>query len=303
MTSAQLNHRKYVMLPILMTCIGYACYNLNDVGLKYLLKVNNLHYSEVMLASSVIGIIFMTAYGWFREGKKSFRTNKPGLLFVRAALSQVTAFANLLAFPHMQLTTFYTLVFTSPFMVALIAIFFFKDKADRKRMAVIWFGFIVILCVFHPGGALLDKWALLILFSSFCYSWQMLVMRKIGSGEGRGFMYIVGYVMNFMIALPLLGDHYVPMTLMQWAIITGVICINGVGLLCISYAYQEAASPSVIAPYHYTQIIWGSLLGYFVFSEIPHPEVIVGAGLLIAAGIYLVLHESRKAAVKPPEAP
>jgi len=302
MTPAQSQQHKRVILPILMTCLGYLCYNLNDAVLKFILK-ENIHFSQVMLSTAVIGIVFMIMYGWFREGKKkAFRTSKPGLMFIRAALSQVTAFTLLLVFPHIQLATFYTLVFTSPFMVALIAAYFFKDKLEKRRMMVILFGFCVILFVFRPGGDLLNVWTLMILLSTFAYSWQMLVVRKIGSGESRAFMYICGYILNILIAVPLLGDHYVPLTLAQWGLLAAAIFVNAVGLLCISYAYQEAASPSLIAPYHYTQIIWGALLGYYIFGEVPHPEVIIGAVLLILGGLYLLYHETRKSAVKPPEA-
>jgi S-adenosylmethionine uptake transporter len=237
-----------------------------------------------------------------REGRKTFRTNKPGLMFIRAALSQVSTFTNLLAFPHIKLTTFYTLVFTSPFWVALIAAYFFKDKMDKHRLLVILFGFCVILFIFHPGGSLFNGWALMILLGAFAYSWQLLVVRKIGSGESRAFMYMCGALMSVVIGLPLLGDHYVPLTLDEWALLMGMGFIGTVGLLCISYAFQEAPSAAAVAPYHYTQIIWGALLGYYLFSEIPNAETMGGAVLLILAGLYLMRHETRKAALKPVEA-
>jgi drug/metabolite transporter (DMT)-like permease len=160
----------------------------------------------------------------------------------------------------------------------------------------------VILFVFRPGGDLFNGWALLPLLSAFAYSWQLLVIRKIGSGESRSFMYLCGFVMNMLIALPLLGDHYVPLVVGQWGLIICLGAINAMGLMCIGYAFQEAPSASTVAPYHYTQIVWGALLGYFIFSEVPHVEVIIGGALLILAGLYLLRHETRQSALKPPEA-
>ena len=299
MTPAQHHHHKRVLLPILLTCAGYFCYNLNDAGLKFLL--DKVHFSQLMLVAGAVNIFFMVIYGWFTEGKKCFRTNKPGLMFIRAALTQVSTFTNLLALPHIQLTTFYMIVFTSPFMVALIAAYFFKDKMEKRRMMVILFGFCVILFIFRPGGNLFDGWALMILLGSFAYSWQMLVVRHIGSGESRPFMYISGSVMGMLLALPLLGDHYVPLSLNQWGLMGAMGLVGAIGLLCVSYAFQEAPSASTVAPYHYTQIVWGALLGYYIFNDVPHVEVIVGAALLILAGLYLLHHETRKAALKPVE--
>ena len=54
------------------------------------------------------------------------------------------------------------------------------------------------------------------------------------------------------------------------------------------------ASASVVAPYHYTQIVWGALLGYYLFGEVPDDRTILGAALIIAAGLYLLLSETRR---------
>lgn len=284
----------------MLTCLGYGCYNLNDAGLKFLLQ--KLHWSQTAMTTSVITIIFMVIYGLLRERDKLFRTKKPGLMFIRGVLSQFNGFSNLFAFPHLHLTTFYTLVFTSPFFLALIAWIFFKEKMDKRRLGVILFGFFVILCIFRPGGAMFNGWAMLILASSFVYSWQLMVVRKIGSGESRALMYICGALMSLIIGLAFLGDHYVPLTLREWGLLVGMGIVGVTGLLCIGYAFQEAPSASVVAPYHYTQIIWGALLGYYVFGEVPNVETMIGSALIIAAGLYLIRHETRKAALKPEEA-
>ena len=286
-------------LPILLTCAGYACYNIGDVTLKLLLQ--KLHASQVMVVSGCVLIVFMAAYGALKEGKKAFRTNKPKAVLAHAVLYLGSVVANVLAFPHLQLTTFYTLVFTSPFMVALLSHYWLKDKMDKRAMAVILFGFCVILYIFRPGGGLLNVWALLILFSSFLYSCRMILVRQIGSGESRSFLFITSAVVSVVVGVAFLGDHYVPLDLTQWGLFLLTGFVSCTGLLCLGYAFQEAPSASVIAPYHYTQIIWGGLLGYYFFGDVPDTRTMVGAALLIAAGLYLIRHEMRKAAVKPPE--
>ncbi|MDE2337119.1 MAG: DMT family transporter [Alphaproteobacteria bacterium] len=291
------HQHKSVLMPILLTCLGYGCYNLSDAGLKFILQ--KVYFAQIMVTSGAITIFFMLLYGVLREGKKTFRTRKPGLMFVRALLGQAVYLCNIFAFPHIHLTTFYTLVFTSPFWVAVIASVFFKDKMDRHRMGATLFGFCVILFIFRPGGSLFNGWALLVLGGAFVYSWQLLVIRHIGSGESRAFMYICGSLISVMMGLPLIGNHYVPLTFDEWALLLGMGLVGAIGLLCVSYAFQEAPSASVVAPYHYTQIVWGALLGYYVFHEVPGLLTMGGAGLLIAGGIYLIRHEKRLAMRRP----
>jgi drug/metabolite transporter (DMT)-like permease len=56
------------------------------------------------------------------------------------------------------------------------------------------------------------------------------------------------------------------------------------------------ASPSLIAPFEYTALIWSALLGYLVWSDIPDLYAIVGAALIIGSGVYIIHRESLQAA-------
>lgn len=289
-------YRKNILIAVLLTCTGYAFFNLGDAVLK--LMAGKFHFSQIFFINGVIIIAFMLLYGWSKDGIRSFRTKKPGLLLARAAMAQVTSICNIMALPHIHLTTFYTLVFTSPFCVALLSSYFLGDKLGKLRMAVILFGFSVVLFIFRPGSGMFSIWALLVLTSAFVYSCQMVLVRHIGSSESRPFMMICGSVMSLLIALPFLSGHYVPPTPYEWGLFLILGISGGIGLLCISYAYQSAPSASVIAPYHYTQIIWGALMGYFFFHEIPGMPTIVGAAMIILAGLYLVHSETRRPILK-----
>jgi len=57
-------------------------------------------------------------------------------------------------------------------------------------------------------------------------------------------------------------------------------------------AYQ-AGEAAIIAPMQYSQIIWASLFGYFFFDESIDQATAIGAGIIIASGMYIVLRESR----------
>lgn len=301
--AATTHHRK-ALLPILMTCAGYACYNLSDAASKQLVNPQggNLHFSQMMLTASALTAIVMVIYGWFTDGKKAFRTNKPGLVLVHALLAQTGSVVCYLSFPHITLTTFYTLVFTSPFMVALLSSWFLKDKIDRKCLAAILFGFCVVLYIYRPGGGLFSVWAMLILLNAVLFSCRMVLVRYIGSGESKAFLFMTSSLVGVLVGVFFLGDHYKPLVWTDWSLFSGLALASAGGLLCLGYAFQAAPSASVVAPYHYTQIIWGTLLGYFLFGDVPKLETLIGAALLISSGLYLINHERRKAALKPPEA-
>jgi S-adenosylmethionine uptake transporter len=297
MTSAEHHaYRKNIFVAVLMVCIGYAFYNIGDAALK--ITAQRFHFSQIFFFNSFIIGFFMIIYGWIKEKKAAFRTKKPKLMLYRAALAQVISICNIYSLPHVHLTTFYTLIFTSPFWVALLSSYFLGDKLTRKRMALILAGFSVILFIFRPGGGLLDIWSVLVLTAAFIYSCQLVLIRHISSSESKSFMILIGATMSMVIAAPILPFHYVQPTPYEWGLFLMMGITSSIGLLSITYAFQAAPSASVVAPYHYTQIVWGALLGYFIFQEVPTTETIVGAALIILLGIYLIYDETRRSALK-----
>jgi drug/metabolite transporter (DMT)-like permease len=288
-------HLKRALIPVLLVCVGYAYYNISDAALK--MAAGKYHFSQIFMFNSIVIFICVSIYGALKDGVKSFRTKKPVAMFFRALLAQLISIGNILALPHIHLTTFYTLVFTSPFWVAVISAYFLKDHFDKRRAALILAGFAVVLFIFRPGSGIFNIWSLIILGCAFLYSVQLVLMRHLGSaGESRPFMIMIGAVMSMVIAIPLLPAHYVPPTNYDWGLFVIMGITNGIGLLCISYAFQAASSAAAVAPYHYTQMIWGALFGYFLFHEVPSVELMIGAVLIILLGILLVIDEARRSA-------
>jgi len=63
--------------------------------------------------------------------------------------------------------------------------------------------------------------------------------------------------------------------------------------VCINRSLKLAPA-SVVVPYQYSTIFWAILLGYFIFGDIPRTEMLTGAGIIIAAGLYIFVREARR---------
>src|SRR3546814_18262714 len=57
------------------------------------------------------------------------------------------------------------------------------------------------------------------------------------------------------------------------------------------YRYAPAA---VVAPFDYSVLVWGVILGWGLWQEVPAPNVWVGAAILTASGLYILHRETRK---------
>lgn len=278
--------RVILLEAIALICVGYAYFNISDAALKLLSK--QFHFSQIVFIQMTMMAILMGGYGWWKEGIKTFQTRRPKIILLRAIFVQIVMVCNIFSFAHVPLTTFYTLVFTSPFWVTLLSAVFLKDKLDVKSALVIGFGFLVIVGVFQPWSGEFNIWWLVTLTGAFFYSCQLVITRSLGQGESRSFLIISSCLLAFVWALPLMLAHFTMPTLYQWGLFGISAVLNSIGLLCVIVAFQTAPSASSVAPFHYTQIIWGALLGYFLFHEIPTVAVMVGAALIISAGLYLL---------------
>ena len=64
-------------------------------------------------------------------------------------------------------------------------------------------------------------------------------------------------------------------------------------MLCVTHAFRMAPA-AVIAPYEYTALLWATLLGYFLWGELPDAITLLGASVVIASGLYILYRETRK---------
>lgn len=289
------DRRKQTLIAILATCVAYAYFNIGDAAVKVLAA--KFHFSQILIFNCIFIILFMTVYGAVRQGRKAFVVHNPKMVLLRAALSVGVGVINTLALPHIQLTTFYTLVFTSPFWVAILSAFILREKLEREKIVVIMLCFCVIIYIFRPGSGMLDIWSLLILLSAFLYSCSMIVMRMLGPHESRTMIIGSGSAMTILTCLPLIPFYYVAPTFGD----IGVFFMNGIlgaiGVMCVAYGFQNAPSAATVAPYHYTQIVWGALLGYYLFGEVPDQRTMIGAGIIIGLGLFLIWREARRKAL------
>lgn len=294
---AAVEQRRRTLLAIALTVIAYACFNIGDAALKLLaLKYGT---AQIMVINGLLVAGCMIGWGAAREGRKAFRVHNLRWVTLRAFFALGTGVCNVVALPHITLTTFYTLVFTSPFCVAILSALFLGEKMERRRLAVILSGFAVIGYILRPGGDLLNVWSLLILFSAFLYSCSIVTMRYLGTRESRVVIISSGSLLGVVAALPFLAGAWTPVGIHDALLFLLMGSIGAFGIACIAYAFQTAPSAAVIAPFHYTQMVWGAILGYVLFNEIPQMQTMVGAALLIAGGLLLIWMETRALKATP----
>lgn len=281
------------VLAIVLTCVGFAFFTISDAAVKML----SMRYEllQVLFMGGLTNVFLLSALGLARQGTNAFKTKRLRWHVLRAVVVGSCFGLNVFALETVEMATFYTLVFTAPFWVALLAAFLLKDKIGANRMIAILIGFAAVVYMLRPDGGLLNLGTVALLLSGFLFACAQVIVRFMGAGENKLLFVLSGSIVNVLIATPFMPALFEMPSLYDFGVVLVFSVTACIGMFSIVSGMQMASSASSVAPFHYTQIIWGSLLGYVLFAEVPDPNIIIGSAVLIATGLYVIHHEARTA--------
>lgn len=193
---------------------------------------------------------------------------------------------------HLSLAQTYTLILTSPFWVVIFAALLKQEAIGWHRIVSIIVGFIGVLVVMRPDAQGFDIDALITLMGAPCFALLILAARRIPSTEpmvNMVFYPMLTDVIVLTILITALGLWTIPvLPHLPFFLLSGAALLTGTMLCARGFSMGES---TLLAPLHYTQIIWGTLIGYLFFSEVPDRWTILGALIIVGSGLYLIHRE------------
>ncbi|ESR24225.1 DMT family transporter [Lutibaculum baratangense] len=234
-----------------------------------------------------------------RELPGALHTRQPMAHFWRAVVGLLGMVLNFYALSLLPLPNVTAIIFVSPLIVLPLAAIFLGERAGIYRWSAVGVGLFGVLVILSPnlsGGLSAGDGAALGSVSALSAAVMMAVVvihvRNLTKTESTG-----AIVFYFSAYSTLLGLATLPFgwilpggTTLLLLVLTGLI--GGVGQILITQSYKYAPA-SVVAPFEYTTMIWSLLLGFFVFGDVPQLVVLVGATIVIAANIFVILRERR----------
>lgn len=277
----------------LFALLGFALFSVNDSIIKLLAQSYSI--PQTLFWTSVFVCIVLFLYAFIRGKHRVFKTEFLGWHTVRGICMALMIFCNIFALIRLQITDFYAIVFTSPMVISLAAWLFLKDKLKKRQMTTIALGFLAILYICRPSGNLFNIGAMVALIGVLFFAMATLLVRSKLRSENALLISMNGPAITAMIALPLMAyfDFGWPHSSGDWMLFLGTGAAAAMGGVFFSMGFQYASSAAVVAPFHYTQMVWGALLGYMIFGEIPSQDVVIGSIVLAVLGIYLIYVEAR----------
>ncbi|OYX41168.1 MAG: EamA family transporter [Rhodobacterales bacterium 32-67-9] len=274
----------------LLALLAMGVFATHDVVVKFL----GAHYSpfQIVFFAALLSFPVLTVLLLTDAEEDSLRPRHPWWIAARTVLSVINGAAAFYAFSTLPLAQVYAILFASPLIITVLAIPMLGERVRARRWAAVVVGLAGVMIVLRPGQSDLSAGHAAAMASALCGSMISVIVRKIGNEERSIvlLMYpLLGNVAAMGLALPFV---YLPMPVTHLGLL-GVISVLGlIGAWLVILAYRSGEAV-IVAPMQYSQILWATAYGYFLFSERPDWATGVGAGVIIASGLYIVFRESR----------
>ncbi len=226
------------------------------------------------------------------------RTARPWWHLMRSVTGVTGMFLNFAALMMLPLADVTAFSFVSPIFAVVLAATMLKEHVGPLRWGAVALGFAGVLVMLEPHGGLshlatsgFSTGAGLAIAGAFLSAFVVVFIRQMSATErSETIVFYFMSVCSLAGLLSMLVWKPVPLSLEQVALLVVCGLLGGIGQICMTFSYRYA-EPSLLAPFDYVAMVWAVLLGWFIFAEVPEPMVMLGAAVVIAAGLFIAWRE------------
>ena len=266
--------------------------------------------SEIVMFRSLFALVVLIV--WLRgrgEFPEALATQRPLGHIGRSLAGTGGMYSSFLALSLLPLADATAFTFVAPLMVVPLAALLLREAVRPYRWAAVAAGFfgVTIMLSDHLGAASATRalGSAVALGGAGFAAVAMIQTRRLTRSEPTGaIVFYFSSVTTSLAALALVAgalwpqadwigtQRFVIPSLHEALALAAIGTCGGIGQILMTHSYRYADA-SVIAAFDYVAMIWASLLGYALFGETPTSRVVLGAGVVAAAGVYVVWRVGR----------
>ena len=271
--------------------IGAAILTLNDALIKGLAATYPT--GELLFIRGLFVWPWILVFAMRRGGLASLKIRNRQGQALRAVCVIASAFLFINGLRHLALADAIAISFTGPLFITAMAPLVLGEKVGWRRWSAVLVGFAGVIFMLRPGGDVL-QWAILFpLGAAVCGGMRDLITRRISGTETTVSVLAVTTTVVLLAGLataPFTEWVYPkPADLVKFAI-SGALLAVAHTLMIEAFRRGEA---TLVAPFKYSSLLWATLFGFLMFGELPDLWTIVGAAIIVLAGLYVFRREAQ----------
>ena len=212
-----------------------------------------------------------------------------GILLLASSLFFVNALRSL---PLAEATA---LNYSTPIIVVLLGRLILGERLTQSRIAFVVVGVAGMLLIVQPGSDVFQGAVLFGLGAALFYACYQVTTRVLAGEDPRVLLFYPAIIGTFVMSVLAPGFAWPPS--MPWTHVLLIVCgglFGTVGHFLFILAFRLAPA-SALTPFTYMQLVWAMLLGWLLYGDFPDAYRIAGMIVIAASGLWMTLHERRRA--------
>lgn len=273
-----------VGLGIVMMFFGDFMFAVNDIMGKWL--AGTFSAGQIVLTRSLAALVVLAPLLLKGGAPNLIRLEKPGVQMSRVGLATAEIVLFYMAIRFLPLADVMTFYLAGPIYVAAVSPWLLGEQVSRRQWLAIAIGFAGVVVVLRPGSGSLSWPALISIGGSLCYAMMVVQSRQLRGTPDRVLVFwqTIGALVIGVVLSPFGWITPGPVDLLMLAAL-GVISMTA--HLCIARSLKLAPA-AVVAPIQYSLLLWAILFGWLVFGDRPRPSMLIGAAVIVIAGLMVV---------------
>lgn len=283
-----MSNKTKAVFSMLISALGFT---LMSVTVKYL---RDIPLFEKVFFRNLVSLV-IAFYLIKKSAVPIFGQKKSQLaLFARAGFGLAGVILNFYAITHLTLADSTMLGKLSPIFVTIMACLFLKEKIDKEQIIGIFITFGGALLVIKPEFSLSIIPSLAGLLSAASAGIAYTLLRYLKDKESPDTIVFYFSVVSVVGTLPFVLNDYIMPDSTQLMLLLATGLFASIGQFGITYAYNYSKATEV-SVYNYSAIVFGIILGFIFFHEIPDMLSLLGGAIIIGVAYYTFRHNQKKA--------
>ncbi len=286
-------------LGLILMAIGFMLMSLNDGVAKFVgesVPPGEVAWARFLFQSILAVPMVVAATGW-----RSLIPDRPIANALRGVLLSSATAMFFIGLKKIPLADSVAIFFIMPFLLTILSVFIDREHVGWRRWTAIAIGFFGAILVIQPSFEAFGLFALFPAGAAASLAVFMLLNRRLrGTGGAMALQAFAGLSGTLALSVMLVTGSLVGLpefsivmpTPGQWGLLVGMGAFAALGhyLMIVAFRY---ATPAVLAPTQYAQIVSATAFGYIVFGNFPDLGQWIGIAIVIACGIYVFWRETR----------
>jgi drug/metabolite transporter (DMT)-like permease len=253
---------------------------------------------EIVAFRSLFALVPLLVFLWWQnELRPALRTSRRSGHLVRAGVGALAMFLNFAGIARLPLADATAIFYAAPIFTVVLAALILKETVRVYRWSAVAFGFLGVMLTLLPhlgeGGSATSEntlGAVASLLAAVVAAFAMIQVRRLTETEATGSIVLYFSLFSTLFGLATLPFGWAWPTMGEGAILIAIGILGGIAQICLTQSYR-LGDASLIAPFEYSSLLFALALGYLVFGDLPSLLVLLGAAIIMAAGIFVILRE------------